>query len=65
MQTYEKILSNGTTLVLPANSELLNYLQSPGSDYNQENELPAVQESTTGNGVSAAEPGAAQDSREG
>lgn len=53
LQAYEKILSNDTTLVLPANSELLNYLQSPGSDYDQENETPVVQDS------SAAEPVAA------
>ena len=46
LQTYEKILTNGTTLVLPANSELLNYLQSPGSDYNQENEISAGEESS-------------------
>ena len=38
LQTYEKILSTDTTLVLPANSELLNYLQSPGRDYDQNNE---------------------------
>ena len=44
LQTYEKILTSGTTLVLPANSELLSYLQSPGSDYNQENEQPIIQE---------------------
>ena len=61
LQTYEKILSNGTTLVLPANSELLSYLQSPGDDYNQENELPAVQETTAANGGPLAEPGVAQD----
>jgi len=30
LQTYEKILSKDTTLVLSADSELLNYLQSPG-----------------------------------
>jgi membrane protease subunit HflC len=29
LQAYEKILSNGTTLVLPPDSELLRYLQSP------------------------------------
>ena len=61
LQTYEKILSNGTTLVLPANSELLNYLQSPGDDYNQENEIPAVQETTADNGGPLAESGVAQD----
>ena len=61
LQTYENILSNGTTLVLPANSELLNYLQSPGSDYNQENEIPAVQETTADNGGPLAESGVAQD----
>ena len=31
LQAYEKILSNDTTLVLNPDSELLNYLQSPGS----------------------------------
>lgn len=31
LQTYEKILSNDTTLILNPDSELLNYLQSPGS----------------------------------
>ncbi len=31
LQTYEKILSKDTTLVLSADSELLNYLQSPGA----------------------------------
>lgn len=31
LQAYEKILSNDTTLVLNADSELLNYLQSPGT----------------------------------
>ena len=31
LQAYEKILSNDTTLLLNPNSELLNYLQSPGS----------------------------------
>ena len=31
LQTYEKILSNDTTLVLNPDSELLHYLQSPGS----------------------------------
>jgi membrane protease subunit HflC len=46
LQTYEKILTEGTTLVLPADSELLSYLQSPGSDYDQENEIPAVEESS-------------------
>lgn len=30
LQAYEKILSNGTTLVLRPDSELLYYLQSPG-----------------------------------
>ena len=30
LQTYEKILGTGTTLVLPPDSELLRYLQSPG-----------------------------------
>ncbi|MGE0684599.1 MAG: protease modulator HflC, partial [Candidatus Binatia bacterium] len=29
LQAYEKILGEGTTLVLPSNSELLRYLQSP------------------------------------
>lgn len=29
LQAYEKILGNGTTLVLPPDSELLRYLQSP------------------------------------
>lgn len=29
LQAYEKILSNGTTVVLPPDSELLRYLQSP------------------------------------
>lgn len=29
LQAYEKILGNGTTLVLPPNSELLRYLQNP------------------------------------
>ena len=29
LQTYEKILSGGTTLVLPPDSELLRYLQNP------------------------------------
>jgi membrane protease subunit HflC len=29
LQTYEKILGSGTTLVLPPDSELLRYLQSP------------------------------------
>jgi len=29
LQAYEKILSNGTTLVLPPDSELLRYLQNP------------------------------------
>ncbi len=31
LQAYEKILSNDTTLILNPDSELLNYLQSPGS----------------------------------
>lgn len=31
LQAYEKILSNDTTLLLNPDSELLNYLQSPGS----------------------------------
>ena len=31
LQTYEKILNTDTTLVLNPDSELLNYLQSPGS----------------------------------
>ena len=31
LQAYEKILSNDTTLVLNPDSELLNYLQGPGS----------------------------------
>ena len=31
LQAYEKILSNDTTLLLDPDSELLNYLQSPGS----------------------------------
>ena len=31
LQAYEKILSKDTTLVLNADSELLNYLQSPGT----------------------------------
>ena len=31
LQAYEKILSKDTTLVLSADSELLNYLQSPGT----------------------------------
>ena len=31
LQTYEKILSKDTTLLLNADSELLNYLQSPGA----------------------------------
>ncbi len=31
LQAYEKILSNDTTLVLNPDSELLNYLQSPGN----------------------------------
>jgi membrane protease subunit HflC len=30
LQAYEKILSSGTTLVLPPDSELLRYLQNPG-----------------------------------
>ncbi len=30
LQAYEKILSTGTTLVLPPDSELLRYLQNPG-----------------------------------
>jgi membrane protease subunit HflC len=30
LQAYEKILNSGTTLVLPPDSELLRYLQSPG-----------------------------------
>jgi len=30
LQTYEKILGNDTTMVLQPDSELLNYLQSPG-----------------------------------
>ncbi len=30
LQAYEKILGTGTTLVLPPDSELLRYLQSPG-----------------------------------
>ena len=30
LQAYEKILSSGTTLVLPPDSSLLRYLQSPG-----------------------------------
>jgi modulator of FtsH protease HflC len=30
LQTYEKILGTGTTLVLPPDSDLLRYLQSPG-----------------------------------
>ena len=30
LQAYEKILANDTTLVLKPDSELLNYLQSPG-----------------------------------
>ena len=34
LQTYEKILSNDTTLVLNPDSELLNYLQSPGNGRN-------------------------------
>ena len=32
LQAYEKILSKDTTLVLNADSELLNYLQSPGTE---------------------------------
>ena len=31
LQTYEKILNTDTTLVLNPDSELLNYLQSPGN----------------------------------
>jgi modulator of FtsH protease HflC len=31
LQAYEKILNSGTTLVLPPDSELLRYLQSPGA----------------------------------
>ena len=31
LQAYEKILTNDTTLVLNPDSQLLNYLQSPGS----------------------------------
>ena len=31
LQAYEKILTNDTTLILNPDSELLNYLQSPGS----------------------------------
>ena len=31
LQAYEKILSKDTTLVLSSDSELLNYLQSPGT----------------------------------
>ncbi len=31
LQTYEKILANDTTLILNPDSELLSYLQSPGS----------------------------------
>ena len=31
LQAYEKILSSDTTLVLNSNSELLEYLQSPGT----------------------------------
>ena len=54
LQTYEKILTSDTTLVLPANSELLNYLQSPGSDYNQTNEPPAVQDSSAAEPVASA-----------
>ncbi len=61
LQTYEKILTNGTTLVLPANSALLNYLQSPGSDYNQENEIQVVQESSADTGAPRAAPGSQQD----
>lgn len=30
LQTYEKILGTGTTLVLPPDSDLLRYLQNPG-----------------------------------
>ena len=33
LQAYEKILSKDTTLVLNADSELLNYLQSPGTEH--------------------------------
>ncbi|MGH7962848.1 MAG: protease modulator HflC, partial [Candidatus Binatia bacterium] len=31
LQTYEKVLGTGTTMVLQPDSELLNYLQSPGA----------------------------------
>jgi len=30
LQAYEKVLSSGTTLVLPPDSEFLRYLQNPG-----------------------------------
>ena len=58
LQTYEKILTSGTTLVLPANSELLSYLQSPGSDYDQENEISAVEESSPEEPAEPAPPAA-------